>query len=135
MKTVILMLLGEEEEYRGEIEQPVEFVKAKNIGGDQYKIASIPMSSQIIGYNLGDTVAANFDPITGRLIFQKMLAKSEDKLLRTHDPLEPNFVKQLKSSGCTIKNSMPATIHMPANSYRDVEMLFKNYGYEFETIA
>lgn len=135
MKTVILMLLGEDQEYRGEIEQPVEFVKAKNIEGDQYKIASIPVSSQITGYNLGDTVAANFDPTTGRLIFQKMLTKSEDKLLRTYDPLETKFVKQLKGCGCTIKNSMPSTIHAPANSYRDVEMLFDNYGYEFQIIA
>ena len=53
MKTVNLLLVDEEKEYRGEIEQPVEFVKAENVEGDKYKIASIPMSSQVIGYNWG----------------------------------------------------------------------------------
>lgn len=135
MKTVNLLLVDEEKEYRGEIEQPVEFVKAENVEGDKYKIASIPMSSQVIGYNLGDTVEANFNPITEHLVVQKMLKKSEDKLLRTYFPIEPKIIKLLKVSGCTIKNSMPATIHTPAKAYRDVEMLFNCHGYEFEHIA
>jgi len=129
------MLVGEEIEYRGEIEQPVEFVKAEKVEPDTYKISSIPASSQLRGYNLGDTVKAIFDPMAEHVVFQSMIEKSDDKLLRTYDPIEPNFIKQLKNSGCTIQNSEPATIHTPAKAYRDVQVFFNTQGYEYEVIA
>jgi len=135
MKRIKLMLFGEEVETPNGIEQSVTYVTAERAEGEIYRIDSIPESSQVNGYNLNDIVKVRFDSSHDSFELQKILLKSKDKLIRTFDPLEPKFIKKLKQSGCTVKGSIPATIHIPAKIYPAVEANFDSSGYLYELVA